>query len=431
MLLYIHVPFCRERCSYCAFYSVPLHQQPKAEDDGFSQEKRLVRSALGSPLPSSPSDLASRFADNVCLEMAKRREDLEPTCLTSIFFGGGTPSLLSPADVRQIITEAAKLFNFSDSIEVTLEGNPESLNQRDHFTGLREAGVNRLSFGVQAFDDAALRLLGRLHTAEEAAEAVRRARRCGFSNVGIDLIWGIPLCWDAPSSSAQQDRAAPQRTMLDRWLHTLHRAVDLNPDHISAYGLTLEQETPLHRMHERGELVMPDEDTASSMFLEGSAFLESHGYVHYEISNFAKPGRECLHNTGYWKGEEYLGLGPSATSTIRELRWTTPMNVYAWDKQIITTGAAARDIEHIGPANRLKEKVMLSLRTNTGLDLRHLAQALGHPLCPEQIHLVEELQSSGLATFNGTSLILTKKGMLVSDEIISRFFAFSLDPSLF
>jgi len=410
MQLYVHVPFCRKRCAYCAFYSIPLSGAENGEPVG---------------QPPGGENFALRFADNICSEMAKRKEDIDASSLTSIFFGGGTPSLLSPAAIGQIIDAAARLFSFSDAMEITMEANPESLHHKDHFSGLRSAGVNRLSFGVQSFDNGVLRLLGRLHTAEQAEKAILMARESGFSNLGIDLIWGVPLL-GADNTGLAKGRTARQQAMLTDWLQTLERAVEVNPDHISAYGLTMEAGTPLHDRLTGGELVMPEEETATRMFLEGSDFLESHGFRHYEISNFARSGKECRHNLGYWQGEDYLGLGPSATSTIGDLRWTTLMNVPVWDKQVAATGAAVRDIENLGPSKKLREKVMLSLRTRAGLDLFTLIQAIGHPLCPEQIHLVEELQSAGLASLSGSLLVLTKKGMLVSDEIIARFFAFSL-----
>ena len=292
MRIYIHVPFCSTRCRYCAFFS----------------------QALGRNADAAASPLVQDFVDTLFMELAHWADRYGGVEVKSIFFGGGTPSLLPPRVVGLILDRVAKYFTLAPKAEVTLEANPESLRGGHRVTHFLTAGVNRLSIGIQTLDETLLRMLGRPHKAADSLHAAFLAREAGCANIGLDLMWGLP------GQSVRQ------------WLQTLKDAIRMSPDHISAYGLTLEPGTALERDVEAGRLFLPPERDQSIMFMEGAALLEQHGYLHYEISNYARMGFQCRHNMGYWDGEEYLGLGPSATSTVGQRRWTNPASQTAWDE---------------------------------------------------------------------------------------------------
>ena len=393
MLLYIHVPFCIQKCSYCAFYSVPLCH-------------------AGAKAGTGTSGLLARFPETVIQELHFQRQHLGPVAITSIFFGGGTPSLLSPSAVQTIIRAITDNFPVSADAEISMEANPASALVSGWLQGVRAAGVNRLSLGVQSLDADALRLLGRLHSADEAALAVRAARAAGFDSLGLDLIWGLPqrACNTHPAGAA-----------VARWLHTVQAALGLEPDHISAYNLTLEQGTPLEGLVATGQAVLPTEEEEKAMYLEGIALMARHGLHQYEVSNFAKPGHACRHNLGYWQGMDYLGLGPSAVSCIGNNRRTNAPDLAAWDRQIRAKGQALATLEPLEPRVRLEERLMLGLRMSKGLNLEQWRQENGPPLPAD---FLEALQQAGYATLHGEQLALTPPGMLLSNSIVAKLFEY-------
>lgn len=381
MLIYIHVPFCRSKCNYCAFHSL----------------------ALGRRIEGSHAELINNYVDTLMLELAHYGEKLGNTEVESVFFGGGTPSLLPPEVIGSFLDKAARYFKMSSKAEVTLEANPESLRGRNALPGFLSAGVNRLSIGVQSFDDNILRMLGRQHKAADSLAAVFAAREAGFQNVGIDLMWGLP------GQSMRQ------------WLQTLEEAVKLAPDHISSYGLTLEHGTVLEEEVSSGALHLPPERDQSIMFMRGAAYLEANGYLHYEISNFARMGYQCAHNVGYWEGKDYLGLGPSSTSTIDDKRWTNPAAPGAWS-ELIRNGNPGGNAETLTPKIRALEMVMLGLRTARGLRLKDFRDFTGRDFLRDNQQLVQALHENGLARIRNGYLSLTRSGMLVSNAIISNIF---------
>lgn len=381
MLVYIHVPFCRTRCNYCAFHSAPL----------------------GRGVEASTSPQVRDYVDTLLMELAFHADTLGGTAVQSVFFGGGTPSLLPPRIVGVILERLARHFQLGAKTEITLEANPESLRGPRAVADLLAAGVNRLSIGIQSLDETMLRTLGRPHRAQDSLHAVFAAREAGCANIGIDLMWGLP------GQSVRQ------------WLQTLKDAVRMAPDHISAYGLTLEPGTPLELECEEGRLAQPPERDQNIMFMEGAAFLEAQGYLHYEISNFARMGFQCRHNLGYWEGADYLGLGPSATSTIAGRRWTNPASQRAWDSRV-RAGALGQAPEVLTPGVRVLELIMLRLRTARGLRLRAYRDVTGRDFLRDHQRLIQALHENGLIRIRNGYLRLTRSGMLVSNAIISNLF---------
>ncbi len=320
----------------------------------------------------------------------------------TVYFGGGTPSLLPARDVEHILTTVSSRFHIAPHAEITLEANPESANDGDYLRTLRALGVNRLSLGVQSLDHDQLNTLGRIHSPEQALQTLDKARHAGFSNTGLDFIWGIP----------GQTRS--------HWLGQLERVAELRPDHFSCYGLTVEPGTPLEQDLGTGSIELPSEDDQAAMFLEGSALLQSHGYTHYEISNFCRDGKHSRHNTGYWQGKDYLGVGPAAVSTISNVRWTHPDTLGAYATSL-AGGQLGTNREPLAPTDLFNEQIMLSLRTAQGLDLGLLRQEMFAPPVDDPSDHIESLIKHGLAYTVGNTLSLTPAGMLVSNEIIAGF----------
>ncbi len=380
MLLYIHVPFCRGKCRYCAFYSEPL-------DTGFGDGPRRVRAYL----------------DVIRLEMSQWADRLGRRRVESVFFGGGTPSLLPAKAVGSILDQARRCFDVAEGAEITLESNPDSLASPALARDYLRAGVNRISLGFQALDENLLALLGRPHSAQDAVRACYAAREAGCANLSLDLMWGLP------------------GQKVAQWKAALREIVKLRPDHISAYGLSLELGTPLAEDCENGLLILPPEQDQAAMYLDGAALLEEAGLMQYEISNFARMGYQCRHNLGYWEGAEYLGLGPAATSTIMARRWTNPADLNLWGR-MITAKRIPDEIEQLDARARLLELLMLRLRTVRGLRVKAYRDLTGRDFLKDHQRLVRALHRKGLVRIRNGYFSLTRGGMLVSDSILAAFF---------
>lgn len=387
MLVYIHVPFCSKKCAYCGFFSLPLPQGGK----GAAMVREYLAGLLG--------------------ELRFWGERLGSARVETVFFGGGTPSLLPARALGGILDSIGKTFTLDTNAEISAEANPESALADGWLFEARAAGVNRLSLGVQSMSDADLTMLGRVHDARTAEAAFVTARTAGFANISLDFMWGLP----------EEGRGQAQW----QWLGQLRKACELQPEHISTYGLTLEPGSALEAAVAAGDLALPTDREQSSMYLAGADFLESRGYMQYEISNFARMGYECRHNLGYWTGAEYLGLGPAATSTLGGRRWTNPADLAAWRKAAGERSIAAT-YEDLDTVTGLKELLMLSLRMNKGLDVREWQRRSGRPFLKEFSSLVGLLQQNGLAATRNNRFRLTRTGMLVSDTILAHFFG-SLD----
>ncbi|MBG3877072.1 radical SAM family heme chaperone HemW [Desulfovibrio oxamicus] len=375
MLLYIHVPFCRRKCRYCAFHSLEMGTASTVRD----------------------------YVETLLRELALWGDRMGGVPVTSIFFGGGTPSLLPARTIGTILDRVGKAFAVQPGAEISMEANPESLTRPSELRTLLKAGVNRLSMGVQCLDDAMLHTLGRPHRAREALDAFRAVRAAGFQNVGMDLIWGLP------------------GQTLRQWMQQLKEVVRLRPDHLSCYGLTLEPGTPLEDDCATGRLGLPPERAQAAMFMDGAELLETEGYIHYEISNFARMGFQCRHNLGYWEGEDYLGLGPSAASTLGGLRWNNPEDHAAWTRQV-DEGRVGTEAERLTPQTRVLELIMLRLRTARGLRVKAYRELTGRDFLRDHKRLVHLLHREGLLRIRDGYLRLTRSGMLVSNSILERLF---------
>ena len=382
---YFHIPFCLSKCYYCDFNSY-----------------------------AGLNWLIPQYVDTLEKEMQLHAKDVWEFEVKTIYFGGGTPSLLPAKSIAYMLESCSKLFNMPSNLEVTLEANPGTVDQ-SFLTQLKESGVNRLSLGVQSFSDNELKLLGRIHSANEAREAFFMARQAGFENINMDLLYALP-----------------QQAVSD-WRNNLVEAIKLNPDHFSLYPLTLEPGTPLANAVASGSLPKPDADLAADMYLLALDKLAQEGYSHYEISNWALPGKECQHNMTYWKNEPYLGLGAGAHSHLGGYRWVNVSSPVEYVKHLasLKTKLSPRpyfnnrwvdNIENIDRDLEIAEAVILSLRLEEGVNLTDFAHRFGVELYSiYQQQQINELVELGLIAKNQHSIRLTTKGKLLGNEVFSRF----------
>ena len=365
--IYFHLPFCAGKCAYCEFYS-----RPGCDDRIPAYQRALIRNIRESrPL------LGGRYIDTV-------------------YFGGGTPTHYGADRLISLFSTLKQVGRVMLDAEVTVEGNPESIRLPE-LVRLRNAGFNRLSIGVQTADDGLLKTIGRLHTFRQAAEAVEAARKAGFDNVSLDLIYGLP----------SQTR--------ESWADTLRQAIALRPEHISCYGLKIEPGTPLWEYRESPDI--PDDDTQADMYLFAAEELERHGYAQYEISNFAFPGRESRHNMRYWQCEEYLGFGAGAHSYCQGRRFATVSDMDAYIQGMETGGAIIDQSDAISGFDRSSEYLMLGLRTTRCICAREF-QAIWRCGFGEIDAQMQEYAAAGLAKKQNDRWRLTPKGFLVSNAII-------------
>ncbi len=366
--LYIHIPFCLRKCLYCDFYSVPFQA-----------------GAVGEYISSLHQELR--------LNKESARD------LRTLYMGGGTPTLLSVEEIAGVMDEARKVFSLDHDAEITIEANPGTLTEAK-LKGLRMAGINRISIGVQSLVDPELAVLGRIHKAEHASAAVGDARRAGFGNISVDLIYGVP------------------GQTMKTWEYSLLKAIEGGPEHLSAYELTPERNTPLYGLLERGDIAMPDEELITDMYYLAVDILEERGYEQYEISNYAKPGFACIHNLNYWNRGEYLGIGAGAHSFIRGRRMGNAGDISRYCEALgRNLSPVVEDVEISGDAI-LEEIIFLGLRKTGGVEISRLPD--GERLMKNKA--VEELVSHGLVETSGTFLRLTRKGLVLSNEIFLRLF---------
>jgi oxygen-independent coproporphyrinogen-3 oxidase len=370
---YIHIPFCARICSYCDFYRV-LHDP--------ATEQAFVTALVG--------EMALRLSDERGL----------PAPLTTLYFGGGTPTTLCEQSWRRIFATVRNYFSFSDTAEITVEANPESATA-EKLQLLHELGVNRVSFGAQSFNSANLERLGRIHNVEQIASAVQNARQAGIANVSLDLIYGLP---DETDSSLDFD---------------LKGATALMPQHLSFYALTLEGEVPLRHQVQRQEVSLPDDDQIARRYVAAVDFLDRCGYQHYEISNFALPGYECHHNLAYWEQRDYFAYGPAAVATLNGKRIRNEPDIAAYIKNLSSGRLPPHEIEHLTGGKRLLETIMLSLRLGTGLDIILLRDNFGYDILLKRSDLLAKLQEVGDLVIVDGFIRLTSSGMFRSDLIAS------------
>jgi oxygen-independent coproporphyrinogen-3 oxidase len=376
--LYIHIPFCEKKCFYCDFYSVE------------NQSRR--------------NEFVSSLIKEIELSSTNRTEHCKAD---TIFFGGGTPSLLSPAEIDSILKALQNHFAISSDAEFTMECNPGTVSL-ESLSGYQQLGVNRLSFGVQSFFDDELRFLSRIHDSQQAIEAIVLARRCGFDNTNLDLIHGLP-------------GQTPERVLAN-----LATAVELNPDHISAYNLIVEPGTPLFTSVAAGEVRPLEELAEAKMFKLTMSFLEKNGYEHYEISNYSRPGFQCRHNLKYWNCEEYLSFGPSAHSYFNGTRWWNVASLSNYLAELSADRLPISAKEVLTKAQLADEFVMLQLRQGK-IDLTILHDRFKIKLAQE---FMADLEKEDYARVSRNKIFLTKKGFAVCDKIVEDILAGEYDESV-
>ena len=375
--LYLHIPFCLRKCGYCAFNSQePLNNDLNDYAALLLGEMRLVPAAV------TPGRL-----------------------LDSIYFGGGTPSLLEAEQLGRMIQEAAGLFGLGPDCEITLEANPGTVEQA-RLTAFRSVGINRLSLGVQSFDDNFLDRLGRLHNAGQALNAFEAARKAGFENVGIDLMFSLP----------SQD--------IIQWQTDLKLAIQLSPEHLSIYGLTVEEDTPFAQRYPYDSPERPDDDLSADMFEMADDLLTAAGYEHYEIANYARSGYRYRHNSGYWKRDGYLGLGVGAHSFLKDGNGVRVSNVDTLKgyREELAAGRLPRlDNQYLTRNEAMEEYMFLGLRLADGVDLKEFEREFGCPCRSVYGTVIDELVSLELLMTDKSRLRLTRRGMLLSNQVFNRF----------
>ena len=364
--LYLHIPFCKAKCAYCDFYSLP-----------HSEEKMDAYAAA-----------LARHITEVAPQMQNHRVD-------TVYFGGGTPSYLGHKRLIALLKTVKKQCRVWDRAEITLEANPDSAGDWRALRALRRAGFNRISIGVQSDDDAQLKALGRPHNYRQAQQAVSLSRRAGFDNISVDLMYGLP----------NQSR--------EQWMQTLRNVIDLKADHISCYGLKVEEGTKLWTYKDCANL--PDDDAQADMYFYAVQTLEEFGYHQYEISNFAKDGFICRHNMKYWTGDEYLGFGPCAASDFAGKRFTIQADLQKYLDGVKTKGVILSECDTIPLRERAGEYLMLRLRTVDGIEEGEYTKSFLLPFEPLQ-KVLEKLAKNDLCIQNGSRL--TPKGFMLSNQVI-------------
>ena len=365
--LYIHVPFCLSKCPYCDFYS--------------------STSLIALPL----------FMDALLKEMEMYRNEFNS--FDTVYIGGGTPSLLSLQQLESVLGGIRENFDLMPNTEITIETNPADLHQ-SYLESLREIGINRLNIGIQSFDLKLLRFLGRRHSLAQALSAIEASRKAGFHNIGLDLIYGIP------------------GQAIDSWLDTLRRAVSFSPEHVSCYQLTIESRTPLGKRYQAGEFSMPGEESQYEFFMKTSQFLEDAGYLHYEVSNFAKRAEyTSRHNQKYWDHSPYLGLGPAAHSFQDNRRWWNYRSVDQYLTAINAGNLPVEETEILTMEQLRLEALYLGLRTKKGICLQEFKNSYDYDFFTEKSEILDKLQEEGFISIRDGYLSPTKTGLAVADSL--------------
>jgi len=375
--LYLHIPFCHTRCHYCDFNTyagiLPLRES-------------YVQALL------IEIELAGTLAQHINGQLRHAR---------TIFFGGGTPSLLSVAQTTRLLNACRNAFAVDEDAEVTLEANPGTLSQ-EQLLGLRAAGVNRLSMGAQSFDAELLHILGRIHSPEEIRQALHNTRAAGFTSINLDLMFGLP-----------------EQTM-QHWRETLDQALDLRPEHLSLYSLIIEEGTPFYTWTQEGRLIPGDEDLCADMYEYADERLQAAGYENYEISNWALPGHQCRHNLTYWHNLPYLGMGAGAHSCFGGRRFSNVLAPLEYIRLLRTQQHPEAESETVGRAQEMSETAFLGLRTAIGIHLPTFEQRFGESFAQfagDRLHFVAE---AGLLEQTHDWLRLTKRGRLLGNEVFLR-----------
>jgi oxygen-independent coproporphyrinogen-3 oxidase len=367
--IYIHIPFCKRRCIYCDFFS------------------------------TTQSEKKSAYVRALCRELEMRRDYVEGEEIETIYLGGGTPSQLTEEELKAIFSSIYHIYKVKTNAEITLEANPDDLTP-EYVAMLRQLPVNRISMGIQTFQEETLKLLHRRHTATQAIEAFRRCREAGFQNISIDLMYGLP------------------GETLETWKEDLRQAINLRPEHISAYHLIYEEDTALWRLREQHQVEEADEDLSVSLFETLIGRLTEAGYQHYEISNFCLSGMHSRHNSSYWTGKKYLGCGPSAHSFNGVSRQWNVASLEGYIKGV-EEGVLDYEVEELDLYTRYNDFVLTSIRTCWGMSLSKLRSEFGEELYRYCMRMAKPHEDQGVLENREGVLRLTRKGIFVSDGIMS------------
>jgi oxygen-independent coproporphyrinogen-3 oxidase len=365
--LYIHVPFCLSKCGYCSFYSIQSIQLIPEYIAALKKEIEYYRKTFSS--------------------------------FDTIYIGGGTPSLLVPKQLVDIFTAINKYYKIDENAEITMEANPGDISL-EYLKTLLAIGINRLNIGVQSFDDKLLSFLGRRHSAKEAVASIDKARQAGFNNLGIDLIYGV------------------HGLSIKSWNNSLQKAVSSRPEHLSCYQLSLSEKTPLNKKYSSEGWHLPDENTELKLFLTTAEELENAGYIHYEVSNFARNDKfKSRHNQKYWRHVPYLGLGPAANSFLDNKRWWNKAAVKTYLKDIACGKMPLEDSETLSSEQLQLESLFLGLRTKDGIDLKHYKTRYGVDLITDKKPIIDALIKNKFLELKDGFLRPTRKGMAIADSL--------------
>jgi oxygen-independent coproporphyrinogen III oxidase len=368
--LYLHIPFCAAICNYCNF------------------NRGLFDAAV-----------KDRYVAALIAEIARAGDGTEAD---TIYFGGGTPSLLDPAEIEEIIDACRSAWSVTRDAEITLEANPETVTL-ERLEGFKAAGVNRVSFGVQSFRDDELTRLSRLHSAARAADAFQMARAAGFDNISLDLMMWLP-----------------QQT-VSSWLESVETLIALGPDHASMYMLEVYPNAPLRDAMARSQWSQAPDDDAADMYLSGLDRMDSAGYVQYEISNVSRPGRESRHNLKYWRGGDWVGLGCGAHSTCRGVRWQNVSSTEEYISSVASGRQPGREHRTLSAEEQFEEALFLGLRVSAGVDLADVKNRHGVDVWRRFGEELQPFVDQRLLTYDGRSLRMTREGMLVAHDVMTVF----------
>jgi len=395
---YVHIPFCVSKCWYCGFNS------SAGQESIFDDYVRALIAEIQATIPPYKVGIEGGTPDYTQTPIPPYKVGIEggTPALTSVYFGGGTPTTLTARRLADILAAIRRTFGFAPGCEITIEANPGTVDQ-PKLAALLDAGFNRLSLGVQSFDDDFLRSIGRAHTRDEALQAYCAARGAGFANVGIDLIFALP------------------GQTVSHWSDTLDTAVGLRPEHISLYELSIEQGTRFAELRAEGRLAPADEDTRLRMYELAIGRLTEAGYEHYEVSNFARPGLCSRHNMTYWLNRRYYGFGAGATSYVNGTRAARVAHARDYIKAIISGSDPIEFSETLTPRARLGETIILGLRMLQGIDLMRVRIETGLDPLTEYADPIARLVGRGLVEIADTWLRVTHRGLLLLDDVAAEF----------
>lgn len=372
--LYLHIPFCGRKCAYCDFLS-------------FAAPERIYRN----------------YVEQLIHEIYGQSNNFAQYQISTVFIGGGTPSILQADLMGELMTVLRECFFLDPDCEITIEANPGTLTMEKLETYL-EGGINRISIGLQSGDDAELKMLGRIHTYDDFLKSYQRARQAGFTNINVDLMSGLP------------------GQNVHSWKQTLRKVMMLKPEHISAYSLIIEEGTPFFETYGTNRTGLPEEETDREMYHLTREMMEQQGYHRYEISNYAKPGKECRHNTGYWTGAEYLGLGLGASSYTHGYRYKNTEDLKEYmSLNLYQAGIASQNIEELTSQERMEEFMFLGLRMMKGISGSEFLSRFGQNMWNVYGEILDGLEADGLIEVNAPDVRLTDLGIDVSNVVLSKF----------